>query len=339
MKKFLLIVAFLVCMLTINEKSYASIGQKIECNDNAYFYATKVLTEYYQAIDQYKEYDFSDDISSLSLLDYINKKVEAKRYKREVYGDNDMQNYNVNFKLINIDEIDNNFILTIVANIEFVYKDADFTSGYSEEIHLLLSRSFNKYKIVDWNLPYDDYDTIVRDETQDISTLNSWNNILRINSDVQEKQEILNTKIKQYYDDLEKEINSIDTENHNYINTISVHDELTDITPYSTLYSLNKSNMVTWANNNCAKANPSSGNSNKAPYYDFSQISGNYDCTNFVSHAILAGGSVLYNTGNTGISSTGWYYKNLNNRSSSWSGVANLYSFLTSNTTSINDFY
>lgn len=67
--------------------------------------------------------------------------------------------------------------------------------------------------------------------------------------------------------------------------------------------------------------------------YDFSQISGNYDCTNFVSHAILAGGSILYDTGNSGISSTGWYFKNINNRSSSWSGVANLCNFLTSNTT------
>lgn len=41
----------------------------------------------------------------------------------------------------------------------------------------------------------------------------------------------------------------------------------------------------------------------------------------------------IYDTGNSGISSTGWYFRSINNRSSSWSGVVNLYSFLTTNTT------
>lgn len=68
------------------------------------------------------------------------------------------------------------------------------------------------------------------------------------------------------------------------------------------------------------------------PYYDFSKIKNNYDCTNFVSHALLAGGAKPYKpSGATGIIGTGWYYTNLDNRSSSWSGVSYLYSFLTSN--------
>lgn len=105
------------------------------------------------------------------------------------------------------------------------------------------------------------------------------------------------------------------------------------ITTYATLYSLNRTNMVTWANNNCTKSSPVSGNSSISSYYDFSQISNAYDCTNFVSHALLAGGAVKYDTNATGISGSGWYYRSLNNRSSSWSGVTNLYSFLTTNTT------
>ena len=65
----------------------------------------------------------------------------------------------------------------------------------------------------------------------------------------------------------------------------------------------------------------------------FSTIANNYDCTNFVSHAILAGGSPVYDTGYSGIQGSGWYFRNISNRSSSWSGVNNLYSFLTVNTT------
>jgi hypothetical protein len=95
---------------------------------------------------------------------------------------------------------------------------------------------------------------------------------------------------------------------------------------------LNQSAIVQYARNNFNKLTPSSGGQN-VPYYDFSQIPGNYDCTNFVSHALLAGGAQVYDTGGSGISSTGWYYRNLSNRSSSWSGVVNLYNFLISNTT------
>ena len=66
-----------------------------ETYDSAYQYATEILTEYYEAIDQYKEEDFSDNISS-GLLQYIIK-IEAKRYKLDVYGKDDMQNYRLSF--------------------------------------------------------------------------------------------------------------------------------------------------------------------------------------------------------------------------------------------------
>ena len=326
MKFFLVTIMLLICMFIINKNTYASTPQDIKESDTAYIYATEVLTQYYQAIDQYNEYDFSDDIESIQLLNYINSKIEAKRYKQVYYGVDDMQNYSVNFKLINTEKINNDIKLTIVSNIEFKYKDADFTSGYREEIQLIINRNFNEYNIVDWYLPYDDYDTRIRGDIQDISNPNYWSSLLRVSDKIHEKQEELNDKIKLYYDDLKKQALEGVVEINN-------SDESTRITPYATLYSLNKSNMVTWANNNCTKATPKSGNSGQAPYYDFSQISGNYDCTNFVSHAILAGGAVVYNTGGSGISDTGWYYTNLNNRSSSWSGVPKLCNFLTSNTT------
>lgn len=51
------------------------------------------------------------------------------------------------------------------------------------------------------------------------------------------------------------------------------------------------------------------------------------------SHALLAGGAIPYDTNGSGISSKGWYYRSLSNRSSSWSGVPNLHDFLVNNTT------
>lgn len=59
-------------------------------------------------------------------------------------------------------------------------------------------------------------------------------------------------------------------------------------------------------------------------FYDFSEIGG--DCTNFASQCIYAGSGIMNFT-----PVYGWYYTNLNNRTPSWTGVNELYRFLTTN--------
>ena len=59
-------------------------------------------------------------------------------------------------------------------------------------------------------------------------------------------------------------------------------------------------------------------------YYDFSAIGG--DCTNFASQCIYAGAGVMNFT-----PTFGWYYRNANDRTPSWTGVQFLYDFLTRN--------
>ncbi len=59
-------------------------------------------------------------------------------------------------------------------------------------------------------------------------------------------------------------------------------------------------------------------------FIDFTGIGGN--CTNFVSQCILAGGGVMNYT-----PTYGWYYISAENRAPSWSGVNELYNFLTGN--------
>lgn len=98
------------------------------------------------------------------------------------------------------------------------------------------------------------------------------------------------------------------------------------------LYYIDKRAMVLWVRGNFNKSSPRSGNPEIANYLDFSEISfDSYDCTNFVSHAILAGGSPMLDPGVGGISSRGWYFRDAFNRSSSWSGVGELYNFIISN--------
>jgi len=58
-------------------------------------------------------------------------------------------------------------------------------------------------------------------------------------------------------------------------------------------------------------------------YYNYDSVGG--DCTNFVSQCIFNGCKVMnYNK-------NGWYYKNGNDKSPSWTGVEFLYNFLLKN--------
>ena len=59
-------------------------------------------------------------------------------------------------------------------------------------------------------------------------------------------------------------------------------------------------------------------------FYDFSNLGG--DCTNFASQCIYAGAGVMNYT-----PTFGCYYKNLNDRTPSWTGVEYLYNFLVGN--------
>ena len=73
---------------------------------------------------------------------------------------------------------------------------------------------------------------------------------------------------------------------------------------------------VTYAHTWAYRRNPA--------FYDFSPIGG--DCTNFASQCIYAGAGIMNFT-----PTYGWYYRNANDRTPSWTGVQYLYDFLTQN--------
>ena len=60
-------------------------------------------------------------------------------------------------------------------------------------------------------------------------------------------------------------------------------------------------------------------------FYNFDKLGG--DCTNFASQCIYAGAGVMNYT-----PTFGWFYKSLNERTPSWTGVEYLYNFLVNNT-------
>jgi hypothetical protein len=83
---------------------------------------------------------------------------------------------------------------------------------------------------------------------------------------------------------------------------------------YIRLY--NRQNAVNYALQWALRRNPQ--------FYDYSNLGG--DCSNFASQVIYAGAGAMNYT-----PIYGWYYKNPNQKSPSWTGVNYLYQFLINN--------
>lgn len=317
------IIAFILVLVIGNTSFLYKVNSACEnISNNAYQFAISFLNDYYLSIDQGEDVNVENYICDSNLLNYINNKIYAKAYKLNVFGVDDMQNYSVSYELKDENVLSDKVIYTIFSNVSFNYKNEDYISGYGEHIKISVSSLSGRYVINDIYSKYDDYDTDIRDINVGLDY-----EYRIITNDILDKQQQVNEKIVDYYDSLlkgdTKEFYECEEEKCTYEASNS---------EMRSLNSLNRNAMVTWADNNCSSNNPSSGNSSITYYYDFSEIAGNYDCTNFVSHSILAGGSVMYKTSNNGIDSNGWFFTNLNSRSSSWSGVSNLFNFLKNNT-------
>lgn len=105
-----------------------------------------------------------------------------------------------------------------------------------------------------------------------------------------------------------------------------------EVAPYHS-YALDRDEIRRWALDNCESMFPESAIPGVS-YYDFSKIPYNYDCTNFVSHALFKGGATMNDKGGYGIvGDDQWYFRDNANRSSSWAGVPYLYNFLTRSVT------
>lgn len=241
---------------------------------------------------------------------YLTGKADIQQQITELY-DTEKQNYSVVINLLNNYRVDNieYFKYQVITTFNYVISP-DIDSGRSEEIDIVYDHNNNK--ILDFYTLDNYYDEYMRGNDVDLFRATDYSSVASsIN---------LNCKIQE----LSNNINS------NYeIENAEIEDDAPIIMPRLSI--LNGDKVVSYARNNFKKVNPASGNGT-VPYYDFAKISGSYDCTNFVSHALIAGGARVNDPGGTGIKSTGWYYRSLSNRSSSWSGVPNLYNYLTTNT-------
>ena len=205
---------------------------------------------------------------------------------------------------------ENEIFLTLLVQRSWFYSSDQTTSSEVQEITLSKNESGN-IKLASC---YDKYESITLGP---IDQLYKDAKVSRMNADV---------VLEDYKSDFEEQC--IQKQNQMILDakeSVSINKDI-ELKAKTTL---NRIEIKDWARENYNQDDPVSSSSS-VPYYDFSEITDAYDCTNFASHALLAGGATLHDDGGSGIVGTDqWYYRSLANRSSSWAGVNQLYQFLT----------
>jgi len=262
---------------------------------------------FYENKDIGAKNNFSE-IMDKDITEYLYDKITVERLVAEKTGLY-KENYSLELNLIN-KEITKDYIefkFQVIRTCNYtISKDID--SVLSEEV--IICYDLNKALITDFYTPFNSYDIAIRGENRkELSGI-----------PYETRKERLNNLL----DDINSEYEYKATGN------LDSKTNAVRVVPNSRS-SLNHSNIVSYARDNFNKVQPNSGNGT-IPYFDFSTISGAHDCTNFVSHALIAGGAGIYDTGASGITTTGWYYRDTENRSTSWTIVSDLHTYLINNT-------
>ncbi|BAE83178.1 hypothetical protein DSY1389 [Desulfitobacterium hafniense Y51] len=317
MKKFairaLSFVAFITLGLLLSVPVFAASVNTSK--DDMISTVEKAIALFYENKDMGANNDLSK-IMDTDISSYLADKATTHQYATSL-NQNDKENYSVQVKFLE-NEMSEDFLKLKFQVITTYNYASHYTalgerpdiSTVSEVVYVVYDRVKNL--ITDFYCPTNYYDIAVRDEDPNISMEMATRSAypFAITANITARQEMLKNDIYKVYEEQNSEVSSI--------------------TPSRTSF-LSPNAILAYARANYDKINPSSGNGT-VPYFDFSVYPGNWDCTNFVSHALLAGGANVYDTGGSGISGTGWYFRSESNRSSSWSGVPELYNFLISNT-------
>lgn len=308
--------------------------------DEAYTFATDFLTEYYYAANLFEDYDFTKYIQSDAFLDYVNGLVESEQYAAIAKGIDYINSYSTSFTLRDYEEYDSFIKLIIRTDAYIRFRGANVNSHMRTPSHLIVGKIDGEYVLMDWIVVGDSTFLATRGDLTTVSDPDFWNNASTEKNDVISNQHKYNVAEKQYWTDLKNSIatsaNLNEVKEHKSDVSSNYAIETDNSTPYAVLF-LDKSAMVSWAEANYDRGQPVSGNMSIVPkYIDFHDISEtSWDCTNFASHALLAGGATVYSP--TTIPSTivtddsYWFFVNENIRSRTWSGVNDLYKFLTKN--------
>lgn len=303
MKKLFISIICVISCLTLN--SLFVLAEESDMNQNYVNIAQEVVQQHVVSVDTGEKQQNYNDVSTA---------VDTYLSNKEAVAAKDLQknNYNVETSVVDYKVSDGVTYIKINVIASWNYVE-DIDSGYGKDIDVLIDNATGK--VIDVYEQFNEFDNIVRGDNVNILNANE-----RLTDEVASvSSRVYANKMKDVELMIEKNIEDDRASLENKVSLMSTN-------AYSWIY---HDDVVAYARANYNKDTPARGNAS-VPYYDFSEIPNNYDCTNFVSHALLKGSARVYDTGNP---ATGWYYWSLEDRSYSWSGVIELYNFVTNNTT------
>lgn len=284
------------------------------------------IYDYYYTIDMKKDMDITQYVNDTELLQYLDLKHDIMK-NRKVRSNCDVSNFSVDTSCYNYVVSDDKVEITYNVKVKHQYTGCDEMSESGQQVKLGFENVNGLISITDY-FEITDFDINVSlaqskhtNTERSLAVNSSGNRSYKLDFGAESIKKLKDILVKEngFYDKLDSKtiINKVDdsykstraVDSNNYVQILSVS-------------STARNNMATYATTNCSKDSPSSGNSSYAPYYDFYTIA--YDCTNFVSHCLLAGVAVENHNQ--------WYYDSLSARSASWSGVDQFHDFIVSNT-------
>lgn len=312
MKRLFIILMSIIMCISFAQYVYASDGIS-DLNSARFEFATEFLTKFYRYAYLCEVSDFSDYIKSDNFLAYINAYSESE-YNKRVISNGASKALDVEYELLETHNLDGCVKFELISKLYFTYetygnKDATEHGVMWRGSEIIVSGT-ESFEILDWYCEFND--NTIRSNPADPDF---WEG----QSAAEEVLTLLEERTRasiSFRTEVEARASAEAAKASQINSSPSIQPRV--------IWPLNKVAIVNWAKYNALATDIKSGNSNQVPeYYDFSNMSGNYDCTNFASHAILAGGAPMYNNDDK---SSGWYYVDAitGNYSHSWSGVPKL---------------
>ncbi len=321
MKKLLsLILVFalsFVATIPINAQSQ-DVLSSTEIEELAIKFATTSFSDF---ADPEEYCDEFIDQNAINLINFISDKREMNTFKQNLLGreltliSKDI----IDCKLNNTDDS----LVQVLLKIHYTYIDGDIEANLTPNYKIYIDKVKG---------------TVVAAMTNDLSAgslipAEMFNNAENLNAEYQLvsenalSSEAVNINKPYNLKGIENNIADFVEEMKNE-NVVSIEKEQTlEVSPMSTFVSFSSNDRA-----NMRKYQDKYFNTFNPNYANFTNDGG--DCTNYASQVLNASSAPQYISSSSGITgSSYWYYKNSSNRSSSWTGVNQLRTFLLNNKT------
>ncbi|SFQ25397.1 Putative amidase domain-containing protein [Lachnospiraceae bacterium XBB1006] len=282
-----------------------------------YDFACKAVEEYYLCRDTDKEVDMSLYFGE-QIMPLLTAKMDIDKHKRTAYN-KEYNNYRVTVKPMYEEKwYSNEHETFLILATERAWYETDYPTTIGDVLDIKISKAGNRVITECYNHGGFDWIYGEMDSKYKAMIERKGNGLLQASTDWNKGVKEIMMRIDKYAEEMN---------NPQVASYSQKGEESTALLRAS--QNVTRNQVVNWARNNYDEGRPVSSKAS-VPYYDFSQLTNQYDCTNFVSHALLAGGAKMNDKGRAGLQeSDQWYFRSERNRSTSWSGVNQLYSFLT----------